>query len=155
MQLYTIIGSNYESKPCPRIKTITGHSKDSSVTKTRVHEWVAFHVVLIKSADPGKLLIIRRDKGADHRYLLELGISRRRLITKLRSRASWPGLCRALAAIRVRNYAMGSFGSVKNQLHEVQVSSSSAPKMNSCGNRSRSWTGCIFTSSIKSFKCDK
>lgn len=92
-------------------------------------------VVLIKSADPGKLLIIRQDKGADHRYLLELGISRRRLITKLRSRAPWPGLCRALAAIRVRNYAMGSFGSVKNQLHEVQAFSS-APKMNSCGNHS-------------------
>lgn len=59
---------------------------------TWVHGWVAFHVVLIKSADSGKLLIIRQDKGADHRYLLELGISRRRLITKLRSRAPLAGI---------------------------------------------------------------
>lgn len=49
----------------------------------------AYHVVLIKSNDPGKLLITRRDKGADHRYLLKSDISRRRLIIK--SRAPVPG----------------------------------------------------------------
>ena len=45
----------------------------------------AYHVVLIKSNDPGKLLIIRRDKSADRRYLLNSDISRRRLIIKPRS----------------------------------------------------------------------
>ena len=67
----------------------------------------AYHIVLIKFNDPGKLLIIRRDKSADHRYLLKSDISRRRLIIKSQSPVLG-GLCEVLAAIHLHNYAMGS-----------------------------------------------